>query len=1141
MSEILKAIKSELPNGVVSEAIFEGANIVLYTTDKEFFRNSDDKIRDIVKKVKKRIELRADSSMLAPQEETEKTIRELVPTDAEIESIIFDVPRSTAIVEAKRPGIVIGKNGSILKEIKNSTMWTIQTQRSPAIHSKITEKIRDVLYANNSYRKKFLNEIGKKIYENWNPEKMDMWVRLTYLGSGRQVGRSCLLLQTPKSKIVFDCGINVGVISGPERFPYLDVSEIGDISSIDAIVLSHAHLDHCLPPQYPVLTEKGYKKIDDIKVGENVISLDWKSGKYISSKVTEKTQTNGHKRVLTIKTPYSTIESSPNHRFFTVKNLEIKETEAQELTEHMLLPSNLLHKDQKLGELIPLITKVQYNKKEEGKTHLPHELTPNLAEFIGYYMGDGHKSTPYSLRLTDSHIPILEYHKEIIKELFNSEAIIRHHSDKTKNAHILEINNIKIIRFLENNFPEFFSKTRDIRIPEKIINSGNEVQLAFLRGFADAEGTVSNRIKITSFSKEMIKDLQHLFSLNNIPSHISGNDISISSIYGLSRFKEKVGFSIKYKMDNLMSEVSKFNNHEFNKQDLVPLTSNDLREILKVAGMLGKVHDSPNLSNILPMSLLDLFRRKEGYATRKTAETLLYVLKNRITEINKRIDLNDMYVLRQLLSLTRTEISLSTGLKVSQIQQIEENRISKEFAASISHILSSFMKDKMTSTISAINNKISLLENILKLEVIWEKITTIDSKENPYPYLVDIEVESHNFIAGNIVVHNSGLIPYLYKMGYKGPVYMTPPTRDISALLALDLVSVHYKKAEVPIYRADDVKEMVRHSICLNYGEVFDITPDIRITFYNAGHVLGSAITHVNIGNGLHNFVYTGDSNYRKTRLLDPAVNFYPRVESIMVESTYGSKDQIQPPLSEVDEKFCILVNDTIKRGGKILLPELGLGHAQETLLRVEDAIRTGKLPQIPVYLDGMLWDITAIHTAYPEFLGSNIRNKIFNDENPFTSSLFKRVGSPTERKEVFEGGPCIVIATNGMLAGGASVEYFKEFAENEKNLIIFGCYQGPNTLGRQVSEGNKVVRIDENFGGETINVNMQVETMSGLSAHSGRGELMQFIGRMTPKPKKVIISHGEQSRCLDFASSIYRQYGIETIVPRNLETIRLK
>src|SRR3989344_8523787 len=260
-----------------------------------------------------------------------------------------------------------------------------------------------------------------------------------------------------------------------------------------------------------------------------------------------------------------------------------------------------------------------------------------------------------------------------------------------------------------------------------------------------------------------------------------------------------------------------------------------------------------------------------------------------------------------------------------------------------------------------------------------------------------------------------------------------------------------------------------------------------------------------------------------------------------MVEATYGSKDQIQPSLAEVEEKLCSLVNETIKRNGKILLPELGLGHAQETLLRVEDAIRTGKLPEIPVYLDGMLWDITAIHTAYPEFLGTNIRNKIFQDENPFTSSYFKRVGSPAERKEVIEGGPCIIIATSGMLQGGASVEYFKNLAENSKNIIIFGCYQGPGSLGRQVSEGNTTVRLDESFGGETIDVKMQVETMSGLSAHSGRGELMQFIARMNPKPKKIIISHGEQSRALDFASSLYRQFKIETVVPRNLETIRLK
>jgi KH/beta-lactamase-domain protein len=627
MPDILKSIRDELPAKVVTDAIFEGANIVLYTDDKEFIRTGEDRIRATVNKIKKRIELRADEKILAPQEETEKTIRALVPEEAEIENIIFDVQRSSVIIEAKKPGLVIGKQGSLLNDVKNATMWSPTVQRSPAIPSKITEKIRSVLYANNAYRRKFLHEIGKKIYADWNPEKMDMWVRLTYLGSGRQVGRSCLLLHTPKSKILLDCGINPGIAEGQERFPYLDVAEVGNLSSIDAIILSHAHTDH------------------------------------------------------------------------------------------------------------------------------------------------------------------------------------------------------------------------------------------------------------------------------------------------------------------------------------------------------------------------------------------------------------------------------------------------------------------------------------------------------------------------------SGLIPYLYKMGYRGPVYMTAPTRDISALLSLDYIGVAYKQAAMPLYKPEDIKEMVRHSVCLDYGEVSDITPDIRITFFNAGHVLGSAVVHINIGNGLHNFVYSADTNYRKTRLLDPAVNYFPRVETVTLESTYGSRDDVLPPRKDVENKFLELANETIKRGGKILLPELGLGHAQETVLRVEEAIRTGLLPEIPVYIDGMVWDINAIHTAYPDFLSSTVRSQIFQDNNPFLSPIFKRVGSPTERKEVIEGGPCIIIATSGMLVGGASVEYFRHFSDNPKNLIVFGSYQAPTSLGRQVQEGLSPLKVND----ELVEVKLQVETMYGLSAHSGRNELLQYISRMNPRPKRVILNHGESSKCLDLASTLYRLNHVETVVPRNLETIRLK
>src|SRR3989344_5602298 len=162
-------------------------------------------------------------------------------------------------------------------------------------------------------------------------------------------------------------------------------------------------------------------------------------------------------------------------------------------------------------------------------------------------------------------------------------------------------------------------------------------------------------------------------------------------------------------------------------------------------------------------------------------------------------------------------------------------------------------------------------------------------------------------------------------MGYTGPCYMTQPTRDILALLNLDFVGVAYKKAETPLFGPQDVKEMVRHSVCLNYNEVTDITPDIRLTMYNAGHVLGSAMLHLNIGNGNHNFVYTGDMKYGRTRLLDPAVASFPRLESIMIESTYGGKDDRYPPYEQQEELFASIIGRVIESGGKVLIPELGL------------------------------------------------------------------------------------------------------------------------------------------------------------------------------------------------------------------------
>lgn len=629
MADILKTIEEQLPRGSVASTIFEGANIVVYTTDIAFFKNGDNQIKEIVNTIKKRLELRADKSLLMEQELTKQKISQIIPSEAKLTQIIFDPQRSIVVIEAKKPGLAIGKAGSLLKEIKTETMWTPQVQRSPAIESKITNKIREVLYMDNSYRKKFLNAIGEKIYKEWNPDKIEEWVRVTSLGGARQVGRSCFLLQTPVSKVLIDCGIDVSS-QGKDKYPYLEAPEL-DISTLDAVILSHAHLDH------------------------------------------------------------------------------------------------------------------------------------------------------------------------------------------------------------------------------------------------------------------------------------------------------------------------------------------------------------------------------------------------------------------------------------------------------------------------------------------------------------------------------SGLIPYLYKMGYKGPVYMTSPTRDIAALMALDFIGVAYKQAAAPLFKSTDVRNMVKHSVTLNYNEVTDITPDIRITFYNAGHTLGSSMIHFNIGNGLHNYVYSGDIKFGKTRALEAATSYFPRLETLQLEATYGGRDNNYPPRKESEETLLNFVKQVVDEGGKILLPELGTGHAQEKMLILEDAMRRGLIPKVPIYVDGMIWDINAIHTAYPDFLSNSLRAKIFADDNPFTSEIFKQVGSPQERKNVIEGPPCIILATSGMLVGGASVEYLREFADSPNNGLCLSCYQPAGGVGRQIKEGAKEVKFDVNGKPELVNIKLKVISIDGFSGHSSRNELMAFVNNINPKPRRVIINHGEQSKCLDLASSIYKSKKMETIVPKNLETTRLR
>tara|TARA_Y100000031_G_scaffold157135_1_gene216521 strand:+ start:15711 stop:17603 length:1893 start_codon:yes stop_codon:yes gene_type:complete len=630
MADIIKEILKDLPKDKISEANFEGANIVLYTKDKDFFLNNNGLIKKIVDSIKKRVELRPDPSITMDMEDAEKEIKKIIPKEAGADQIIFDPQRSRVIIEADKPGLAIGKQGAILRDIRSKTLWVPLINRKPAIRSKLIETIRAVLYQNSDYRRKFLDKIGHRIYDGWIREKKEEWIRLSYLGAARQVGRSCLLLQTPESRVLLDCGVDVA--SDQHPYPYLEAPEF-DINELDAVIVTHAHIDH------------------------------------------------------------------------------------------------------------------------------------------------------------------------------------------------------------------------------------------------------------------------------------------------------------------------------------------------------------------------------------------------------------------------------------------------------------------------------------------------------------------------------SGFVPYLFKYGYRGPVYCTEPTRDIMALMLIDFVKIQRSESKEPVFTIDDIKEMVKHTVTLEYNEVSDITPDVRITLYNAGHILGSAMAHLHVGNGLHNILYSGDQKYGRTLLLDPAVTVFPRLETMLLESTYGGKDASMPERLQSDEELKRIVKETVKRGGKVLIPTLGVGRSQEIQIAIENMVRNGTLDKIPVYIDGLVWDVTAIHTAYPEFLNTSIRKQIFHkDQNPFLSEIFKHVGSQKERMQIIEEtGPCVILATSGMLTGGPSVEYLKHLADNPKNSMVFVNYQGEGSLGRRIQRGEREYTVSNSGNSGMVQIKLEVHTVEGFSGHSSRQQLMNFIKNCEPRPKKVIINHGDSSRCLDLASSIHKAFRVETLAPRNLECLRIK
>jgi len=394
-------------------------------------------------------------------------------------------------------------------------------------------------------------------------------------------------------------------------------------------------------------------------------------------------------------------------------------------------------------------------------------------------------------------------------------------------------------------------------------------------------------------------------------------------------------------------------------------------------------------------------------------------------------------------------------------------------------------------------------------------------------------------------IDHIGMLPVLFKYGYRGPVYCTPPTRDLMTLLQIDYIKVAKAEGNEPPYSKADIQECIKHVVDINWGDKTDISPDIKMTMENAGHILGSSSVYMQIGEGKgeHKLLFSGDIKYEKSWLFDAATVRFPKVETLVIESTYGGPQDVQPTRQQASQELQDLIQDTLGRRGKIFCPVFAVGRSQEVMIAIDQLFKSGIVKPVTVWVDGMISEATAIHSSHPNFLNRDLRRQMLKGgmDNPFNSSWFKQVDSREQRDAILlDPNPCIVLATSGMMTGGPIVEYFKHWAPEPSATLCFVGYQASGTLGRRLQKGHAQVPLMD--GGQTlmIDIRCNMVTIDGFSGHSDRNQLIDYVDALNPTPRKIICHHGDPQTCNAFRQGLREKFRVQTYAPANLETLRL-
>lgn len=382
-------------------------------------------------------------------------------------------------------------------------------------------------------------------------------------------------------------------------------------------------------------------------------------------------------------------------------------------------------------------------------------------------------------------------------------------------------------------------------------------------------------------------------------------------------------------------------------------------------------------------------------------------------------------------------------------------------------------------------------------------------------------------IISHFHLDHCGALPYMSEMvGYRGPIYMTHPTKAICPILLEDYRKITVeRKGESNFFTSQQIKDCMKKVVAVNLHETVKVDDELEIKAYYAGHVLGAAMFHVKVGG--QSIVYTGDYNMTPDRHLGAAWIDKCRPDLLITESTYATTIRDSKRCRERD--FLLKVHDCVDRGGKVLIPVFALGRAQELCILLETYWERMNL-KVPIYFAlGLTEKATNFYKMFITWTNQKIK-KTFVQRNMFD---FKHI-KPFDRNFADNPGPMVVFATPGMLHAGLSLQLFKKWAPSENNMVIMPGYCVAGTIGHKILGGARRVELENK---QFLDVRMAVEYMS-FSAHADAKGIMTLIHNC--EPRNVLLVHGEAIKMEFLKGKVEKEFSIPCYMPANGETVSI-